>query len=77
MTWLKAGATHYHAQLRLPDKSHAIKGLVAIVCYSMTKTNDLWDGSMDQPNVRCLVDPCCGQNVYRTQVPQHPKKYIF
>ena len=27
----KTGATHYHAQLGLPDKGRAIKGLV--VCY--------------------------------------------
>ncbi len=32
MPWPKTGATHYHAQLGLPDKSHAFKGLV--VCYS-------------------------------------------
>ena len=28
----KIGPTHYHAQLELPDKGHAIKGLV--VCNS-------------------------------------------
>ena len=25
--WPKTGATHYHAQIRLPDKDRAIKGL--------------------------------------------------
>ena len=30
--WPKTGATHYHAQLGLPDKGRAIKGLV--VCNS-------------------------------------------
>ncbi len=28
MPWPKTGATQYHAQLGLPDKVHAIKGLV-------------------------------------------------
>ena len=53
----KTGATHYHAQLGLPDKGRVIKGLV--VCWSMAKINDLWDGSMDKRKVRGPV-PCCG-----------------
>ena len=28
MPWPKTGATQYHAQLGLPDKGYAIKGLV-------------------------------------------------
>ncbi len=28
MPWPQTGATHYHAQLGLPDKGRAIKGLV-------------------------------------------------
>ncbi len=32
MPWPKTGATQYHAQLGLPDKGRAIKGLV--VCNS-------------------------------------------
>ncbi len=32
MPWPKTGATHYHALLRFPNKSRAIKGLV--VCNS-------------------------------------------
>ena len=28
MPWPLTGATHYHAQLGLPDKGRAIKGLV-------------------------------------------------
>ena len=28
MTWSKTEATHYHAQLELPDKGCAIRGLV-------------------------------------------------
>ncbi len=34
MPWPQTGATHYHAQLGLPDKGRAIKGLV--VCH-------IWD----------------------------------
>ena len=30
--WPQTGETQYYAQLELPDKGHAIKGLV--VCYS-------------------------------------------
>ncbi len=30
------------------------------------------DGSMDQRKLSGLV-PCCGQDGYRAQVPQHPK----
>ena len=39
MLWPKTGATQYHAQLGLPDKGRAIKGLVVLqkrcgpVCY--------------------------------------------
>ncbi len=49
----KTSATHYHAQLGLPDKGGAIKGLV--VCWSMARIKDLWDWSMDKPKVRSLV----------------------
>ncbi len=38
MPWPPTGATHYHAQLELPDKGRAIKGSVA--CYAV------WRGSM-------------------------------
>ena len=62
----KKGATHYHAQLGLPDKGRVSKKLV--VCWSMARINDLWDGSLDK---RSLV-PCCGQDGNRAQVPQHP-----
>ncbi len=55
----KTGATQYHAQLGLPDKGCAIKGLV--VNWSMARIIDLWDGSMDKRKVRSLV-PCCGQD---------------
>ena len=42
MPWPKTGATQYHEQLGLPDKGHAIKGLV--VCNE-------WDlETLDLPN---------------------------
>ncbi len=44
--------------------------LSAIVCCSMAKINDLWDGSMDKRKVRSLV-PCCGQDGNLAQEPQH------
>ncbi len=50
----------------LPDRGDAIKGLV--VCWSIARINDLWDGYMDKRKVRSLV-PCCGQDGNR---PQHP-----
>ena len=62
MPWPRIGATHFHA---LPDKGHAIKGLV--VCLSRARINDLWDGSMHQCKVRVLV-PCCGQDGYRAHI---------
>ncbi len=65
----KKGATHYHAQLGLPDKCLAIRGLV--VCWSMARINDLWDVSLEKRTVHSLV-PCCGQDGNRAQVPQHP-----
>ncbi len=47
MPWPKTGATQYHAQLGLPDKGRAIKGLV--VCNS-------WDlEPWDLPNGLALV----------------------
>ena len=42
MPWFQTGATQYHEQLGLPDKGHAIKGLV--VCNE-------WDlETLDLPN---------------------------
>ncbi len=43
----QTGETHYHEQLGPPYKGRAIKELV--VCWSMARINDLWDGS------RCVV----------------------
>ncbi len=51
MPWPQTGVTHYHALLGPADKVRAIKGLV--VCWSMARINDLWDGSM--VSARCVV----------------------
>ena len=48
MPWPQTGATQYHAQLGLPDKGRAIKGL--IVC-CMAMIYDLLDWSLDQRKV--------------------------
>ncbi len=69
MSWPLTGATHYHAQLGLPDKGCSIKRLV--VC------NVVWLGSMKGVGLRtctwCVgLIPCCGQNGYRAQVAQLP-----
>ena len=69
MPWPQTGATHFHAKLGPPDKGRAIKGLV--FCWSMARIIDLWDGSMDKRKVRGLV-PCCGEEGFRAQIPQHP-----
>ena len=52
MPWPQTGATHYHAQLELPNKGRAIKGSFA--CYAV------WLGSMIYgmglwTSVRCVV----------------------
>ncbi len=57
MHWPQTGATHYHAQLGLPDKVCAIKGLVvSYLCCSMANIDDLWDiyGFMDNLHVHCF-----------------------
>ncbi len=41
--WLKTGATQYHAQLGLPDKSRAIKGLVVYNIWDL-EPSDLLNG---------------------------------
>ena len=71
MPQLQTGETHYHAQLGLPDKGSATRGLVVNVYCSMAKINDLWDGYKDQRKVAGLV-PCCGEDGYQTQVLKHP-----
>ena len=74
MPWPQTVTTHYHAQLGFQNKSRAIKGL--IVCYVV------WLGSMIYGMglwtiARCVgLVPCCGQDDYRAQVPQHPIETI-
>ncbi len=51
---------HYHEQLGSPDNGRAINLLV--VCCSMAKINDLWDGPIDKSLV-----PCCSQDGNRAQ----------
>ncbi len=39
MPWPKTGATQYHAQLGLPDKGRAIKGLVVVNSWDLEPLN--------------------------------------
>ena len=43
MPWPQTGATQYHAQLGLPDKGRAIKGLVVCNSWDLTPL-DLLNG---------------------------------
>ena len=43
---------------------------VGCLLCSMAGIYDLLDGSLDKRKVRGLV-PCCGEDGYRAQVPQH------
>ncbi len=43
---------------------------VGCLLCSMDRIFDILDGSLDKRKVRCLV-LCCGQDGYRTQIPQH------
>ncbi len=71
MSLPQTGAKNFHAQLELPDKGRAIKGLGS----SIARNNNLRDGSMDNRRVRGLV-PCCGQDGCRSQVTPHPHRLI-
>ncbi len=53
-------------QLGLTDKSRAIKML----------SSDMWLGSMKGMGTCVSLVPCCGQDGYLAQVPQHPHKDI-
>ena len=57
MPWPQTGATQYHAQLQLPDKGRAIKGLV--VCYNWDlEPLDLFNGlalSYYQPSPEVVI----------------------
>ncbi len=52
------------AQLRIPDKGRTIK--MFVVCLVV------WLRSMKGMGLRTVLIPCCGQDGYRAQVPQHP-----
>ena len=58
MPWPKRGATRYHAQLGLPDKGRAIKGL--FVCYNWDlEPLDLLNGlalGCYQPSPEILIE---------------------
>ncbi len=41
MPWSKADTTHYHAQLRIPDKGRAIKGFVVCNVWDLEPLNIL------------------------------------
>ena len=70
MSCPQTGATHYHAQLELPDKGRAIKGLVV---YYVVWLGSMFYGMCLWTSARCVgLVPCCGQDGYRAQVPQHP-----
>ncbi len=60
MPWPKTGATHYHAQLGLPDKGRAIKGLVISYSWDLEALdllNGLAQGSYQPSPEVLLVSP--------------------
>ena len=66
MSWPKTGATHYHAQLGLSDKGHAIKELVVwwvllnlLPCVFGQKWRDL--APLSYPRLLSLALECHGQ----------------
>ena len=65
MPWHQTRATHYHADLGLPDKSRAIKGLV--VCYVVWLVSIKGMGL--RTCARCLgIVRCFGHEGYRAHV---------
>ncbi len=70
MPWPQTGATHYHAQLGLPYKRRAIKGLVvcsAVWLVFMIYEMGLWT------RARCMgLFSFCVKDGYQAQVSQHP-----
>ncbi len=70
MPWPQTGATHHQTQLGLPDMGYAIKGLVI---YYVVWLGAMIYGMVMWTSTRCFgLVPCCGQDDYRAQVPQHP-----
>ncbi len=75
MPWTQTGATNYHEQLGLPNKSRPIKGFGCLL-FSMAKIYDLLNQSLDKHKVRGLV-LCCGQDGNGAQVhPINTYRYI-
>ena len=70
MPWPKTIATHYHAQLGLPDKGRQIKGLV--VCYVVWLRTMIYGMGLLTSIGKVVLSLPCGQDGYRAQVPQHP-----
>ena len=63
----QTSTAQYHAQLGLPDKGRAMKGMV--VCHVVwLESRIYWMGLWT--SARCVI--CNGQDGYRAQVPQHP-----
>ena len=74
MLWPQTVTTKYHAKLRFSDKDRAIKGLA--IC------NVIWPGSLKGMGLRISsrgmgLVPCCGQDNYGAQVPQHQLCYKY
>ena len=76
---LQTGATQYHGQLKFQISRQRSwnqrVGCLLLYVFSVAKFNDLWEGSLDTGQARGLV-PCCGQDSYRAQLPQHPQRFI-
>ena len=60
MPWCQIGVTHYIAKLGHLNKGRAVNYYV------------VWLGSMKGMYLRAGLIPCCGQDGYQGQVPQHP-----
>ena len=57
MPWPKTGTTQYHAQLGLPDKGRAIKGLVVCINWDLEPLNLLKGLALSyyQPSPEVLI----------------------
>ena len=70
MPWPQTGATQYHAQLGLPDKGRAIKGLV--VCNNRDlESLDLLNGlalGCYQPSPEVFIVPIMFEDIYSQAV---------
>ncbi len=55
MPWPQTDATHYHAQLRLPDKGRAIKELVFCYSWDLEPQDLLYDLALGYYQPTCEV----------------------